>query len=73
AVADRFGVARRGRLVPGAFADLVVWREEEFAAKATYESPHQFSGGVRTVMVNGETPYADGAFTGRRPGRFLER
>ena len=72
-VADRFGIKGRGRIETGAFADLVVWDEAEFKAKATFTDPHQFTGGVRCVMVNGSIPYRDGAFTGDRGGRFLER
>ncbi len=71
--ARRFGIRGRGVLEKGAFADLVVWDEAEFVAKATYFAPHQFTGGVKLVMVNGVVPYADGAFTGHRGGRFLER
>ena len=71
--ARRFGIRGRGVLEKGAFADLVVWDEAAFAAKATYLKPHQFTGGVKLVMVNGVVSYADGAFTGRRGGRFLER
>ena len=71
--ARRFEIRGRGVLEKGAFADLVVWSEAEFVAKATYLAPHQFTGGVKLVMVNGVVPYADGSFTGRRGGRFLER
>ncbi len=73
AVADRFGIRRRGRIAAGNFADIVVWSEADFKAKATYLSPHQFTQGVRTVMVNGEVCYSGGKFTGNRSGRFLER
>ena len=71
--ARRFGLAGRGVLARGAFADLVVWREDAFRAKATYLAPHQFTEGVACVMVNGSIPYRDGVFTGERGGRFLER
>ena len=72
-IADRFGIRGRGRIEKGAFADLVIWDEAEFRAKATFTEPHQFTGGVRCVMVNGTIPYRDGVFTGDRGGRFLER
>ena len=71
--ARRFGLRERGVLAKGAFADLVVWDEATFAAKASYVRPHQFSDGVSLVMVNGTVPYANGTFTGQRGGRFLER
>ena len=72
-IADRFGIRNRGRIETGAFADLVVWNEAEFGAKATFTDPHRFTGGVKCVMVNGTVSYRDGSFTGNRAGRFLER
>ena len=72
-IADRFGIKGRGRIEKGAFADLVIWNEAEFKAKATFTDPHRFTGGVKCVMVNGAVPYRDGTFTGNRAGRFLER
>ena len=72
-IADRFGIKGRGRIEKGAFADLVIWNEAEFKAKATFTDPHQFTGGVKCVMTNGVICYRDGKFTGRRGGRFLER
>ncbi|MBQ0032617.1 MAG: amidohydrolase family protein [bacterium] len=73
AIADRFGIRGRGRIEKGAFADLVIWNEAEFKAKSTFTDPHQFTSGVKCVMVNGTIPYRDGKFTGNRGGRFLER
>ena len=72
-VADRFGIRGRGRIEKGAFADLVIWNESEFKAKATFTDPHRFTGGVKAVMANGVVSYLDGKFTGNRGGRFLER
>ena len=71
-IADRFGIKGRGRIERGAFADLVIWDEAAFKAKATFIDPHQFTDGVRCVMTNGVISYRDGKFTGNRGGRFLE-
>ena len=71
--ARRFGLSGRGVLEKGAFADIAVWDEDRFRARATYVSPHQFTDGMRFVMVNGSIPYSGGEFTGNRAGRFLER
>ena len=71
--ARRFGIAHRGVIEKGAFADLAIWKEDEFASKATYVEPHQFSAGMKTVIVNGAVSYTEGKFTGDRAGRFLER
>ena len=71
--ADRFGIAERGRIVAGGFADIVVIGEDEFVAKSTFDDPHRFTGGVELVMVNGSVPYRSGLFTGDRAGCFLSR
>lgn len=72
-IADRFGIKNRGRIKKGAFADLVIWNEQEFKARATFINPHQFTSGVKCVMTNGIISYDKGKFTGQRGGRFLER
>ena len=71
--ADRFGLRGRGRIAAGAFADVVVFKEDEFRSTSTFAAPHSFAAGVKCVMVNGVVPYSDGRFTGNRGGRFLER
>ena len=71
--ARRFGLKGRGVLEKGAFADIAVWKEDEFRIRSTFTDPHQFSSGMRCVMVNGVVTYRDGKFTGDRGGRFLER
>lgn len=71
--ARRFGIAHRGVIEKGAFADIAIWKEEEFSSSATYVEPHKFARGVKAVLVNGAVSYADGKFTGNRAGRFLER
>ena len=71
--ARRFGLHGRGVVEKGAFADLVVWKEDEFKSTATYVEPHKFASGVKCVMVNGVVPFCEGRFTGERGGRFLER
>ena len=71
--ARRFGIRGRGVLEKGAFADVAIWSEGEFASTATYVQPHKFATGMKCVMVNGTVPYSGGRFTGERGGRFLER
>lgn len=71
--ARRFGLAGRGVVEKGAFADIAVWKDGEFASNSTYKDPHRFARGVECVMVNGAVTYRAGRFTGDRAGRFLER
>lgn len=70
---ERFEIKSRGVLRKGAFADVVVWSENEFAGRATYSSPHEFSTGVDYVVVNGTVSYRCGKFTGNRAGRMISR
>ena len=71
--AARFGIRDRGVVRPGAYADLAVWREENFRENVTYMSPHAFAAGMETVLVNGVVAYRDGAFMEKRSGNFLAR
>jgi N-acyl-D-amino-acid deacylase len=71
--AATLGLAGRGELRPGAFADIAVIDPAEFADQATYESPLRPASGVRHVLVGGIPVLEDGAPTGRRPGRVLLR
>jgi N-acyl-D-aspartate/D-glutamate deacylase len=69
--ADTFGLADRGRLRPGAFADIIVFDPRSYAARATYEQPTLLAAGVRSVFVNGVAAVENGALTGAAAGRGL--
>ncbi|MBD5633572.1 MAG: D-aminoacylase [Candidatus Eremiobacteraeota bacterium] len=69
--ADQFGIADRGRIVPGAFADLVLFDAETIVDTATYERPYSYPLGIDFVWVNGRAVVRDGETTGDRPGRAL--
>ena len=71
--ADTFGLAGRGRLRTGAFADVVVFDPARFAARATSARPTLPAAGVRTVLVNGVVAVEDGRLTGAAAGRALPR
>jgi N-acyl-D-amino-acid deacylase len=69
--AATLGLARRGRLAPGYFADVVVFNPATVADRATFAQPHQLSAGVSEVIVNGKVTVADGTLTGTLAGRAL--
>ena len=71
--ADRFGLAGRGRIAPGAFADIVVFDADEIEDRATFDAPTTPAAGIDLVLVNGRIVWRDGAPTGERPGRALRR
>jgi N-acyl-D-amino-acid deacylase len=71
--AQRFGLAGRGRLLPGAHADVTVFDPAAVIDRATFEQPTTPAAGIHLVLVNGETVWRDGRPTGARPGRALRR
>lgn len=58
--ARNFGLADRGRIAVGAFADLVLFDPERVSERATYESPAAAPLGIDYVLVNGRIKVADG-------------
>ena len=69
--AGTFGIAGRGVLEPGAFADVVVFDPQRITDRATFAEPHQYAEGVVHVFVNGVHTLRDGEHTGATAGRFV--
>jgi N-acyl-D-aspartate/D-glutamate deacylase len=69
--AENLGLARRGRLARGNFADIVVFDPATIQDHATFDRPHQYATGVRDVFVNGQAVLRNGEHTGAKPGRVV--
>ena len=69
--ARKIGLADRGVIEPGAFADLVAFDPTTVADQATFEDPHQYPAGIPLVVVNGQVTLRDGEQTGARAGRAV--
>jgi N-acyl-D-amino-acid deacylase len=69
--ADRFGLAGRGRLAPGAMADAVIFDPATIRDVATFADPKREPEGVHWVIVNGTIAVDHGRHTGARAGRLL--
>jgi N-acyl-D-amino-acid deacylase len=69
--ANEVMLADRGRLAPGAAADVVVFDADRIRDRATFAQSQVFSEGVRFVLVNGRPVLEDGKPNGARPGRVL--
>ncbi len=65
------GLADRGTLVEGNWADVVVFDPAEFRDRATFDDPHQYSTGMRYVLVNGVPTVWQGQTTGALAGKVL--
>jgi N-acyl-D-amino-acid deacylase len=69
--ASNLKIERRGSLVPGYFADVVVFDPRTIIDHATFAEPHQYSTGMLHVFVNGTQVLEDGEHTGATPGRVV--
>jgi N-acyl-D-amino-acid deacylase len=70
---SRFGLAGRGILAAGAYADITVFDATTVADRATFEMPTTPAAGIEHVFVNGRPVWAEGKPTGEHPGRALRR
>lgn len=70
--AANLGLADRGRLAKGMFADVVILDPATVADRATFAQPAQYATGVRDVFVNGVQVLERGEPTGRAAGRFVK-
>jgi N-acyl-D-aspartate/D-glutamate deacylase len=71
--AAKLGIADRGLLRPGQFADVTAFDPETVIDRATYLDPFRYNDGVAYVVVNGRLVLDRGEHTGARPGRALRR
>jgi dihydroorotase/N-acyl-D-amino-acid deacylase len=69
--AQRLGLADRGVIKEGMWADIDVFDPEEIHDVATFEKPNQLSVGMRFVLVNGVPVIAGGKATNTLPGKVL--
>jgi N-acyl-D-amino-acid deacylase len=77
--ADRFGLRERGRIVEGAWADLVMFDAAEIADAATFDRPHRYPEGIEAVFVEGSLSWSAAdrerlpPASARRAGHVLRR
>jgi N-acyl-D-amino-acid deacylase len=71
--ADNVGIANRGRIAAGAFADLVLFDPATVIDNATPADPRAVSTGIVRVWVNGKLAYESGKTTGARGGMVIRR
>jgi N-acyl-D-amino-acid deacylase len=70
--ADNMKLDRRGRLLTGHYADIVIFDPATIRDHATFDRPHQLASGVRDVLVNGVPVLREGEHTGATPGRVVD-
>jgi N-acyl-D-aspartate/D-glutamate deacylase len=72
-VAETFGIAERGQLREGWYADVIVFDPAAVREVATYAEPNQLAEGMAWVFVNGVAVVAEGVVRDLLPGRALRR
>jgi N-acyl-D-aspartate/D-glutamate deacylase len=72
--ADRLGLKTKGRVAPGADADITVFDPARVIDRATFENPAQYSEGIPYVFVNGVMVVRNGELNEEKlPGRGVRR
>lgn len=71
--ARRLGLADRGVVKVGNWADLVVFDAAAVGSRATYDNPKVLPDGIHHVFVNGEATIRGGTRTSAKPGRAVRR
>ncbi len=71
--AQHVGIAERGSIQVGHYADLVLFDPDRVSDRATPEAPHVPSLGIEKVWVNGKLVIEGGQITGNRPGKPIRR
>ncbi len=71
--AENSGITERGLIVPGYYADLVLFDPDTIIDNATIEHPKSLSTGIYYVWVNGKLVYQDQKSVPNYSGTFVKR
>jgi len=71
--AEQLGIAERGAITPGNFADLVLFDPATIADRSDVSHPNALATGVARVWVNGVQVFEKDHATGARPGQVVRR
>lgn len=71
--AEHLGITDRGLVMPGYYADLVLFDPATVKDNSTFTDPKALSSGIEAVWVNGKIVYQHQQATHERPGMFVAR
>ncbi len=63
---------KRGILKEGNFADITIFDQKSIRDQSTYLNPHNYSTGIKHVIVNGKLTVTDGRHMGLLNGQILK-
>ena len=70
--AQRLGLQDRGVVKAGNYADLVIFDDKSITDHSTFLKPHQYSTGIKHLVINGQLVLEDGQLTTALPGKALK-
>ncbi|UZR94578.1 N-acyl-D-amino-acid deacylase family protein [Chondrinema litorale] len=68
-----FGITDRGKLAKGYKADIIVFKPEEVAEKATFQEPELYAEGIQYLIINGKIAIKEGEYTGILAGETIKK
>ena len=71
--ADIFKIKKRGKLLEGYFADIIIFNPKTFKDKADYTDAFQLSEGLEYSIINGKLAVDKGQFTNSLNGKVLKK
>ncbi|MBT6051615.1 MAG: amidohydrolase family protein, partial [Candidatus Scalindua sp.] len=71
--AQKLGLEDRGILKEGFFADITIFDQETIAEQATFTDPHNYSIGIKHVIVNGKLTINNGKHKSVMNGAILRK
>lgn len=69
--AKKFGLEKRGVLMKGYAADIIVFDPEKITDHATMENPYQYATGVSQLIINGRFALRNGVLEDAKNGKVL--
>jgi N-acyl-D-amino-acid deacylase len=69
--ARRFGIAQRGRIQKGYYADITLFDAERVVDTATFDDPRKYPAGIPCVLVNGQVAVDGDRCTGVLAGQAV--
>lgn len=70
--AMKMNLKDRGLLDVGYKADITIFDKDTIIDKSTFDNPHQYSEGIKYVIVNGEIVLEEETHTGKLPGEIIK-
>ncbi|MGR3318534.1 MAG: N-acyl-D-amino-acid deacylase family protein [Candidatus Anammoxibacter sp.] len=69
--AEKLNLEKRGFIKSGYYADIVIFDRNTIKDMSKFQQPHQYSAGIKYVIVNGKISVENGNHTGATEGMIL--